>query len=289
MVSAPPESPQTQLGIEEEPAKVTFFLEPLAEGVELDMVQIPEGEFDMGSPPEELDRTEAEGPVHHVQVPSFWMSSTPITQAQWRVVAGFEQAERELEPDPSNFKGDNRPVERVSWEDAVEFCQRLANHTQLPYRLPSEAEWEYACRAYTTTPFYFGETITTDLANYRGTDHKINDTTTWLGYYGRGPRGEYREETTPVGQLNAPNQFGLHDMYGNVWEWCLDCWHENYDGAPTDGTAWTESEDNEYVLRGGSWFHHPGVCRSACRARYSPGSRYNGLGFRIVCAPRGLP
>lgn len=145
---------------------------------------------------------------------------------------------KELDADPSNFKGDKRPVEQVSWYDAVEFCDRLTAHTKRAYSLPSEAEWEYACRAGTRTPFHFGETITTDLANYRGTD---NEEYKWSGSYGPGPKGIYREQITEVGSFGVANAFGLYDMHGNVWEWCLDDWHDNYEGAPTDGSAWLDS------------------------------------------------
>lgn len=187
--------------------------------------------------------------------------------------------------DPSSFKGDNRPVEQVSWLDAVEFCRRLAKATGRPYRLPSEAEWEYACRAGTTTPFHFGDSITTDLANYRGTDWE-SEGKTYSGAYGDGPHGEFREETTDVGHFEVANAFGLYDMHGNVWEWCQDWWHESYEGAPADGSAWLAHEDDaeeKRLLRGGSWFSDPVLCRSAVRVRYAPDSIYSGVGFRVVC------
>jgi formylglycine-generating enzyme required for sulfatase activity len=218
------------------------------------------------------------------------MGRYPVTQAQWKAVAALPKINRELERDPSEFKGDNRPVENVSWYDAVEFCDRLSSHTKRQYRLPSEAEWEYACRAGTTTPFHFGETITTDLANYRGTD---NEEYKWSGSYGRGPKGIYREETTEVGSFKVANAFGLYDMHGNVWEWCLDDWHNNYEGAPTDGSPWFDENDNisqkqgRAVLRGGSWDDDPRLCRSASRYYYfraGRGNLVNPLGFRVVCA-----
>ena len=179
---------------------------------------------------------------HEVTIADFFIGKYPITQAQWRAVAALPEVERSLEPDPSNFKGDNRPVESMTWEDAVEFCARLTAKTGRTYRLPSEAEWEYACRAGTTGPFHFGETITPDLANYDG-----NYT------YGDGPKGRYRNKTTPVGQFPA-NAFGLYDMHGNVWEWCQDHYHSDYIGAPTDGSAWVSGGDSSRrMLRGGSW------------------------------------
>jgi formylglycine-generating enzyme required for sulfatase activity len=171
---------------------------------------------------------------------------------------------------PSSFKGANRPVEKVSWNDAVELCEKLSQQTGRTYRLPSEAEWEYACRAGTTTPFYFGETITTDLVNYDG-----NFT------YGAAPKGKDRQQTTDVGSL-LPNAFGLYDMHGNVWEWCQDTYHENYNGAPTDGSAWIDN--NQYrVLRGGSWLNIPILCRSAYRSINTRDFILNVIGFRVVC------
>ena len=213
------------------------------------------------------------------------MGRYSITQAQWRVVAGWEQVERELEPDPSQFKEDyeeisrwQRPVEQVSWEEAKEFCARLSRFTEREYRLPTEAEWEYAARAGTETPFHFGESISTDLANYDG-NYK----------YGKGVKGEYRKQTTPVGYFKVANNFGLSDMHGNVWEWCEDDWQENYDGAPKDGSAWVEGDSNLKVIRGGSWDYHPNACRSASRFRLYRDYRYNNVGCRVVCAsPRTL-
>ncbi len=181
----------------------------------------------MGSPAHEAESSNDESPQHEVTVPPFFMGKYPITQAQWRVVATLPQINHELDPDPSRFKEDDRPVEKISWYESVEFCDRLSKHTKQHYRLPSEAEWEYACRAGTTTPFHFGETITPELANYKG-----NYT------YASAPEGEYREETTQVGSFNLANRFGLYDMHGNVWEWCADHWQGGYEGSPTDGSAW---------------------------------------------------
>lgn len=142
------------------------FIEDLGNGVELEMVAIPSGSFVMGSPKDEPERDESESPQHRVTIQPLFLGKYPVTQAQWQAVASLPQVNRKLNPEPSRFRGENRPVERVSWYDAVEFCERLSQHTGKPYRLPSEAEWEYACRAGTTTPFHFGETITSDLANY---------------------------------------------------------------------------------------------------------------------------
>jgi formylglycine-generating enzyme required for sulfatase activity len=193
--------------------RAQYFTEDLGNGISLEMVAIPGGTFMMGAPMNEKGSTDDERPQHQVTVQPFFMGRYPVTQAQWRAVAALPQVNKELDPNPSYFKGDDRPVERISWYDALEFCARLnfrINFTaERDYRLPSEAEWEYACRAGTTTPFYFGETITTDLANYRG-----NST------YGNAPQGEYREETTTVGSF-PPNAFGLYDLHGNVWEGVL--------------------------------------------------------------------
>ncbi|MGK7950767.1 MAG: formylglycine-generating enzyme family protein [Xenococcaceae cyanobacterium] len=263
-----------------------YFVEQLNNKIGMEMMLILGGEFLMGSPETELNSEDSERPQHKVTVPTFFMGKYPVTQEQWRVVAGFSQINRELKPNPSEFKGDKRPVEQVNWYEAKEFCARLSKHTGREYRLPSEAEWEYACRAGTTTPFHFGETITTDLANYRGTD---DEEYKWSGSYGEGPKGEYREETTPVGTF-PPNNFGLCDMHGNVWEWCEDHWHDNYQNAPTDGSSWTSNGDSSLcVLRGGSWFNDPGDCRSATRFFYNPEYDSYAFGFRVVCrVPRTL-
>ncbi len=253
--------------INQQQLQAEYFTEDLGNGVTLDMVAIPGGTFIMGSPETEKKRYGNEGPKRSVTVPAFFMAKYPVTQQQWQAVMGNN---------PSRFQGLNRPVENVSWNDAVAFCQKLSQRTGKNYRLPSEAEWEYACRAGTTTPFYFGETITTDLANYDG-----NYT------YGNGPKGVYRGETTDVGSF-PPNAFGLYDMHGNVWEWCQDVWHENYNSAPTDGSAWTSGGNSGYrLLRGGSWSSDPRYCRSAYRFCGSPGDRDNDIGFRIaVSLPR---
>ncbi|NMF66171.1 SUMF1/EgtB/PvdO family nonheme iron enzyme [Brasilonema octagenarum] len=254
--------------------RAQYFTEDLGNGVTLEMVAIPGGTFMMGAPENDKYSTDDERPQHQVTVQPFFMGRYPVTQAQWRAVAALAQVNKELNPNPSGFKGNDRPVERISWYDALEFSARLnfrINFTAgRDYRLPSEAEWEYACRAGTATPFYFGETITTDLANYNG-----NYT------YGNAPKGEYRQQTTPVGSF-SPNAFGLYDMHGNVWEWCADTWHD-YEGAPKDGSAWIRNNDNDYrLLRGGSWYLDPG-CRSAVRGRYYPDYAYDFVGFRVVC------
>jgi formylglycine-generating enzyme required for sulfatase activity len=264
---------------------IQVWQEPLGDQLTLDLVNIPGGEFPMGSPPREEGRdvypsvypdtvgkdVEAQ---HRVTVAPFAMGQFPVTQAQWRAVAALPRVNRDLDPDPSNFKGDHRPVEQVSWYTAMEFCDRLSQHTGKPYRLPSEAEWEYACRAQTTTPFHFGDTLSTDLANYDG-----NYT------YGNGAKGEYRQATTAIGQFGVANAFGLFDLHGNVYEWCLDHWHPSYEGAPTDGSAWvTDGDEGRRLLRGGSWCNAPWYCRSAFRNWFARVGRSYSFGFRLVCA-----
>ena len=287
----------------------TAIIEPLEPDIDLELIEIPSGNFIMGSPEEELDSFDRERPQHQVTVSSFLMGRYPITQEQWRIVAGWPEVERTLDSDPSefteNYEGRDRwtrPVEQVSWEDAKEFCARLSKKTKKEYRLPTEAEWEYACRAVISDPdsrasqssvvneeltverwnqqynqpFHFGETISTEIANYYG-----------KATYGEGVKGEYRSQTTPVGYFSVANAFGLSDMHGNVLEWCEDDWHDNYGNAPTDGKAWVSGKSSSKVLRGGSWGNYPGYCRSAYRINNARGNRYIDVGFRVVCvAPR---
>ncbi|MEB3323708.1 MAG: formylglycine-generating enzyme family protein, partial [Cyanobacteriota bacterium] len=271
--------------------------DPLA----LTLVEIPAGSFQMGSPPDEPERSADEGPQHEVTLQSFFISQTPITQAQWRQVAQWseqpgEQWGLDLNPNPSRFSdqpdSDQRPVEQVSWQQAMEFCNRLSQRTGRHYILPSEAQWEYACRAGTTTTFHFGARITTEVANYNGTYT-----------YADGPKGAYREQTTAVRTFPA-NAWGLYDMHGNVYEWCLDHWYGSYEGAPTDGSAWlnptepnnpgiskgdneSSSDEKPRLLRGGSWDNSPGDCRSAYRFLIQPDNAYIFIGFRVVCLPQG--
>lgn len=244
--------------------------ENLGNNIDLEIVYIPGGTFLMGSPDGEGHNYEK--PQHRVTVPSFYMGKYPITQEQWRIIASQAKIDIDLSLDPSYFKGNNRPVECVNWYQAVEFCKRLSKLTQKDYHLPSEAQWEYACRAGTTTPFAFGATLSTEIANYHG-----NYT------YADGKKGTYRQQTTPVGQF-PPNAFGLYDMHGQVWEWCADDWHDNYTGAPEDGSAWITENNNRSLLRGGSWYGNPGLCRSAFRSFFARRvSTYHYYGFRVVC------
>ena len=241
-----------------------YFTEDLGNGVLLEMVEIPGGTFIMGSPASEAERHSNEGPQRQVKVPSFYMGKYELTQAQYQAIMGTNPW-----TNPSSFKGDNRPVERVSWNDAVAFCEKLSQKTGKNYRLPSEAEWEYACRAGTTTPFYFGESITPDLVNYDGNYA-----------YASAPKGKYRQQTTDVGTF-PPNAFGLYDMHGNVWEWCQDDYIDSYNNAPTDGSALT-GRSGIKLLRGGSWYDYPRYCRSAYRGYHYPDTGNDVNGFRLV-------
>jgi formylglycine-generating enzyme required for sulfatase activity len=220
----------------------------------------------------------AELPRHAVNVKGFYMSRTEITQAQYLAVMG------KLPKIEGPFSGPNMPVVNVTWTEANEFCARLSTATGKLYRLPTEAEWEYAARAGTDTPFAFGETVNPQLAVYN-----------WLQPYGKAPRGARRNGPTEVGALNSTNAFGLADMHGNVFEWCADYWHSDYDGAPTDGSSWDEPQaivsddpdekeavDTTRVVRGGSWQSPGNKCRSASRFRYSPATRSASVGFRVV-------
>ncbi|MFN6034848.1 MAG: SUMF1/EgtB/PvdO family nonheme iron enzyme [Dolichospermum sp.] len=239
-----------------------YFVEDLGNGVMLEMVEIPAGTFYMGSPENEEGRSDDESPQHQVTVPSFFIGKYPLTQAQYEAIMGNN---------PAYFKGNNRPVEFVIWNDAVAFCQKLSQKTGKNYKLPSEAQWEYACRAGTTTPFYFGESITPELVNYDGEYA-----------YAAAPKGKYRGQTTDVGTF-PPNAFGLYDMHGNVWEWCEDDWQENYINAPMNGSALISRSDYK-MLRGGSWNGNPGGCRSASRFNLYLDGNYYLIGFRVVCS-----
>ena len=236
------------------------FSENLDTNITLEMVPIPENMFQMGSPPGQ--GYDDEYPRHTVWVSTFLIGKYPVTQEQWKAVMGWLP--------PCRCKGPKRPVDRVSWIDATAFCEQLSKKTGRSYRLPSEAEWEFACRAGTTTPFYFGETITTNLSNYVG-EH----------IYRSEPQGHYRHGSCDVGSF-PPNTFGLYDMHGNVWEWCADAWHDNYLGAPTKGSVWDAGNDSPRVLRGGCWHDTPGLCRSAARLKHVPNEGEDFFGFRVA-------
>jgi formylglycine-generating enzyme required for sulfatase activity len=247
------------------PGQAKRFIEDLGNGVKLEMVEIPVGEFMMGAPATEEGSRENERLQHRVKVPSFYMGRYPVTQAQYEVVMG---------KNPSHFRGANLPVEEVSWNCTQDFCRKLTKRSQWTYRLPSETQWEYACRAGTTTPFHFGETISTDIANYNGGCP-----------YSGGIKGKYLGETTPVGFFAAANSFGLDDMHGNIWQWCEDTYHSTYSNAPVDSSAWVSGDSYSHVLRGGSWNDYPHRCRSANRSGDFMDSQKGKLGFRVVYAP----
>jgi len=230
-----------------------------------EMVALPSGSFLMGSPPDpapdpfsnEQPKTIGEPnekPQHRVQIQSFAIGKYEVTQEQWYAFMGNN---------PSQNKGRTLPVELVSWDDIQQFIAKLNQKTGQKYRLPSEAEWEYAARAGTTTEWSHGNDES-KLGNYA-----------WYA-------GNSGNKTQPVGQ-KLPNAFGLFDMHGNVWEWTQDCWHENYVGAPTDGNSWvTSCSGSSRVLRGGSWYLNPAYLRSASRVRSFPVFRNESYGFRLA-------
>jgi formylglycine-generating enzyme required for sulfatase activity len=282
-------SKQNKIEIVKSPREWRQFVEQIAEDLMLEMVYVPSGDFVMGAPEKEEGSYADERPQHLVTVPAFLMGKYPITQAQYEAVMGTNPSRYKDKPDSPS-----RPVENVSWEDAQEFCKKLSELTGREYKLPSEAQWEYACRAMPSPPtsrdkkgiiyppFHFGETISTKVANYNGDE-----------IYGRGEKGENRGETTAVGYFGVANEFGLCDMHGNVWEWCEDDWHSNYEGAPTDGSAWIdlkgeESNKTSHPLRGGSWFLNPQLARSAYRDYYVLVARDNSIGFRVISFAPGL-
>jgi formylglycine-generating enzyme required for sulfatase activity len=216
-----------------------------------EMVFIPSGVFDMGS-----GHSRDEQPIHRVNVPNFLIGKTEVTQGQWQAVMGSN---------PSRFRqcGDDCPVEQVSWDDTQDFIRKLNQKTGLAYRLPSEAEWEYAARAGSTTDWSHGNEAPR-LADFAW--HSVNS----------------GSKSQAVAQ-KRPNAFGLYDMHGNVWEWVEDCWHANYSGAPANGSAWiTACSSTDRVLRGGSWGNILSYLRSANRGRNAPDDRYHNTGLRLA-------
>lgn len=260
--------------------QASCFIEWLGNGVILKMIEIPAGSAQLGSPITEEGRSEDEE-LHSVEFKSFFIGQYPITQAQWSAIAALPKIRYSLDPEPSYFKGCNRPVEKVSWYNAVEFCARLSQATGRSYRLPTASEWEYACRAGTTTPFHFGETLSTDWANYCGEDRDVQRRTRQQtrprGAYGKGTTGCDRKETTEVGYFQVANSFGLYDVHGNVWEWCSYRWSEA--DANINQHA---SEVDQQALRGGSWKSSPIACRAASCLQMSPDHHSAWVGFRVV-------
>ena len=218
----------------------------------------------MGSPPS--SRNSDEKPQHLVSVKSFMLGRSLVTQGQWKAVM------RKLPP--CRFKGDSLPVERVSWRDAQSFCRKLSEKVGREYHLPSETQWEYACRAGTSTPFSFGETLTVEVANFNG-EHTFREE----------PRGYYRHVTTEAGTF-PQNAFGLYDMHGNLWEWCADNWLDDYSSSSRDDSSYQKKADPYRVARGGSWHEPPELCRSASRLRVLQSEADEFMGFRVVC---GVP
>jgi formylglycine-generating enzyme required for sulfatase activity len=247
------------------------FRDPLKMGGEgPPMVVIPAGRFLMGSPPDEPERLDSEGPQHEVRIAKpFALGVYAVTFDDYDRFC--DSAQREKPKDKGWGRG-NRPVINVIWEDARAYCAWLSEQTGRTYRLPSEAEWEYACRAGTDTPFHFGAHIGTDQANFNG-EYTYNGSA----------KGEYRQRTMPVGAF-PPNAFELYDLHGNVWEWCQDAWHGSYEGAPTDGSAWEAGGSVARVARGGSWDYDPAYARSAYRNIFRPDDRLDNIGFRLVCS-----
>ena len=260
--------------IEKKIRKNKYFTVNLGNNTNLEMVVIPGGTFFMGSPQIEGRDRRQERPQHQVNLSSFCISKYPITQGQWEIIMGHN---------PSEFKGKNKPVDTVSFYDSLDFCKKLSEEVGLDFNLPSEAQWEYACRSIINPsqyrqldgievypPFYFGDTITHQLANYNSTRTYQQETI-----------GIYREQTTEVGSF-PPNNFGLYDLHGNVWEWCADDWHETYENAPKDGSIWIDGYDQYSPMRGGSWAAFPVYCRCGIRSKVKRNSRSRYNGLRVV-------
>jgi len=260
-VPAPASRPASQPASRPVPAKELTL--DLGGNISMKLVLIPAGKFTMGSPDNEKDRASDEGPQREVTISKpFYMGIYEVTQEQYEQVVG---------KNPSHFKGAQNPVERVSWEDAVAFCQALSRKRGKTVSLPTEAQWEYACRAGATTPFHTGQTISTDEANYDGNY-----------VYGNGQKGKYRQTTIAVGSFK-PNDFGLYDMHGNVWEWCSDWYAHSYANAKNVDPAGPGSGTiTARVVRGGSWGSIPILCRSAGRCGGPPDARMGDFGFRVV-------
>lgn len=238
-----------------------------------EMVVVPAGQFNRGSPRTEKNRNDYEGPQLPVSIAEpFAVGRYEVTFSQWDACVSDGGCKGYLPHDNGLGRG-KLPVINVSWIDAQAYVAWLSAKTREPYRLLSEAEWEYVARAGTETPFSFGSTITSDQANYNG---KFS----YKG--GLDQNGRFLGKSAPVGSYPA-NAFGVHDMHGNVYEWTEDCWHRSYNGAPGDGSAWTSGAAcDTRVLRGGSWHNLPWQVRSADRSADSPGKRHILHGFRVA-------
>jgi formylglycine-generating enzyme required for sulfatase activity len=234
-------------------------------------VVVPAGEFTIGSPANEAERSSDEGPQRRVTIARpFAVGKFEVTFAEWDACAAGGGCASNKRPGDQGWGRGRRPVINVSLDDAKQYVAWLSQKTSKSYRLLTESEWEYAARAGTTTPFSTGPTIGTEQANYDG-----NDT------YGAGKKGQYRQKTVDAGSF-PPNAFGLHDMHGNVWEWVEDCYKDSYAGALADGSAVTSGDCSLRVLRGGSWSNVPRVLRSASRLRNLPDVRNFSFGFRVA-------
>ena len=239
------------------------------------MVLVPAGEFTMGSPSDEPGRDNNQGPQRKITIAQpFWVGKFEVTFAEWDacVAVGGSAGGCSREPYDEFWGRDDRPVIHVSWEDAKEYAGWLSQKTGKTYRLLSEAEWEYAARAGSTTAFWWGADVGRNHANCDGCGSEWDDSA-WGG-----------RRTAPVGSFKA-NEFGLYDTAGNVREWVEDCWHDRYNGAPSDGSAWVNGNCSARVMRGGSWFDHPLVLHSASRAGILPDTRVDRYGFRVARAP----
>jgi formylglycine-generating enzyme required for sulfatase activity len=233
------------------------------------MVVVPAGSFTIGSPAGEEGRSDDEGPQRGVRFGRpFAVAKFEATFAEWDACVADGGCKHN--PSDQGWGRGNRPVINVSWDDITkEYLPWLSRKTGKSYRLLTEAEWEYAARAGTTTPFWWGSSITTKQANYAGTYT-----------YGGGQKGEYRQKTVPVDSF-AANPWGLYNVHGNVWEWVQDCRNDSYNGAPSDGSARTTGNCGVRVLRGGSWYYVPRNLRSAGRNWISPDFRSGDVGFRV--------
>lgn len=236
-----------------------------------EMVVLPQGEFTIGSPEEEVQREKSEGPQHMIGIAyALAVGKTEVTYAEWD--ACFADGGCSHQPEDEGWGRGKRPVVNVNWKDAQEYTQWLSGKTGKPYRLLTEAEWEYAARAGTTTPFNTGTCIKTNQANYDGNDD-YNDCGAMTG--------DYRQKTLEVGSFN-PNAFGLFDMHGNVSEWVQDCFEDDYSRAMSDGSAKTVEVCESRVLRGGSWNDSAYSLRLANRNTSTPDARFNNFGFRVA-------
>ncbi len=218
----------------------------------MNFVWVPAGDFVMGR-----NGNSSEGPAHRVKIQKgFWIARTEVTQKHWQSLMGSN---------PARFRQALHPVEQINWDECQQFCKKLTHKEKICYQLPTEAQWEYACRAGKQSSSFFN----------------ISYTNAWHG-------GNTNGKTRPVG-LSEPNAWGIYDMLGNVWEWCLDDYHSSFKGAPADGSAWINSKKRFKVRRGGCWRNAPFECNITTRAYYGPDKKYDSLGFRPVIVGKVAP